>query len=236
MHESSSTFSSEFKTQNQFGYWSAILLFFISIISLVIGVLTPTRAGSMCAENCVKYPYTAVSNYFPRDYYWMVPAIIMVLLFIIIVSSLHISTRPDRKVISQIAYSFAIMSGIILIIDYFIQLTLIPQSLFAGEISGLSPFMMYNPHGLFVAMEDLGYLLMSLTFLFLAGICDTNKKVEKFLKWVFILNFILALVALIAFSIIYGQEIEYNLEITLIAINWITLIIMSPFAAQHFKS
>ena len=47
------------------------------------------------------------------------------------------------------------------LVDYFLQLTVVVPSLQAGETDGLSLFTQYDPHGLFIAMEALGYLMLT---------------------------------------------------------------------------
>jgi len=37
----------------------------------------------------------------------------------------------------------------------------------------------YNPHGVFLALEELGYLLMSLSFLFMAPVFAGRSRLES---------------------------------------------------------
>ena len=49
-----------------------------------------------------------------------------------------------------------------LMVDYYVQFTTVQTSLVKGELDGgLSVLSQYNPHGVFVALEDVGYFTMS---------------------------------------------------------------------------
>src|SRR4029079_16847398 len=119
---------------------------------------------------CVTAPYTDVTAFFPRDYLWMYPALLLTALFVVFMVCIHQYASDDKKLFSLIGLSFAVMSAALIMIDYFIQLTVIQPSLLRGETDGLSLISQYNPHGIFIALEALGYLLMSVAFLFAAPI------------------------------------------------------------------
>ncbi len=60
------------------------------------------------------------------------------------------------------------MATAVLLIDYYIQVTVMQPSLVKGQLDGWAMLTMYNPHGVFIALEEIGYLLMSVVFLCLA--------------------------------------------------------------------
>ena len=51
---------------------------------------------------------------------------------------------------------------------YFVQFSMVPVSLMNGQSEGIALLTQYNPYGVFIVLEELGYLLMSLSFVFLA--------------------------------------------------------------------
>jgi hypothetical protein len=108
--------------------------------------------------------------------------------------------------------------------DYFIQLSVIQPSLLKGETEGLVLFLQYNPHGIFIALEDLGYLLMSLAFLCVGVIFAGTRKLERAIRWLFIGSAVLSIATFILLSLIYGQDLEYRFEVAVIMINWLTLL------------
>jgi hypothetical protein len=60
----------------------------VGVIWLVTAISTPSRSGPFCNDGCVTYPYTAASAYVPRDYLWMYPGILLMLLFVMLTACL----------------------------------------------------------------------------------------------------------------------------------------------------
>jgi hypothetical protein len=89
--------------------------------------------------------------------------------FVALTACIHTThALNEKKVFSQIALSLATMCAVLLMADLLIQWTVVLPSTQSGETIGLSLFTQYNPHGIFVSLESLGYLMMSTAFLFLA--------------------------------------------------------------------
>lgn len=162
------------------GVWAAVSTTLSTVAALGLGATTPPRSGSNCpnafVEACITYPYTDAAAFVPRDYYWMYPAVLMVLLFVVLVACIHYYADADKKIYSHIALCFAGISAAMLTTDYFIQLAVVQPSLLQGEVEGLSPFSQYNPHGIFIALEDIGYLMMAVVFLFAAPVFDRQER------------------------------------------------------------
>ena len=47
----------------------------------------------------------------------------------------------------------------------------------------------YNPYGVFIVLEELGYLLMSLSFVFLAPVFAGGGRLASVIGWVFVAGF-----------------------------------------------
>jgi hypothetical protein len=71
----------------------------------------------------------------------------------------------DDKIFSQIGLSFSLAYSAVIITNYFIQWTVVQPSILSRETEGLSLFTQYNPHGIFVGLEGLGYSMMNVAFL-----------------------------------------------------------------------
>jgi hypothetical protein len=91
---------------------------------------------------------------------------------------IHNYSSTEKKIFSHIGVSFALMSAFTLIVDYFVQVSVIQPSIMNGETDGISILTQYNPHGLFIALEEAGYLLMSVSFFFMAFIFSKMDKLE----------------------------------------------------------
>lgn len=96
------------------GFWSAICLVIITFFTFSLAIFAVPISGSNCFEPCIKYPYLDSINQFPKDYRWMVPAIILVITYLVFMVALHSFGGETKKIFSQIGLSFALMSALIL--------------------------------------------------------------------------------------------------------------------------
>jgi hypothetical protein len=229
----------EIKTpENDFPYrfarYTAIGMTIISAVTFVMALLTPPVSGPYCPADCLEYPFPGMESRFPRDYYWMYPAIILNIVFVVLSVCIHQYASPLKKVFSRSGMAFAIISAGILVTNYFVQVTVIQPSILNGETDGILLLTQFNPHGLFIALEEIGLLMMSLAFLFLAFVFHGNP-LEITIRWIFILSFILAILSLVLVSVIHGIHREYHFEVLIISINWLVLIVTGVLLARVFR-
>ncbi|MCI0714215.1 MAG: hypothetical protein L0154_28930, partial [Chloroflexi bacterium] len=144
------------------GFYTAIAITILTIITFGIAFLTPPLSGPSCTDSCYEYPYHDIASRFPRDYYWMYPAMVLTLLFVVLLVIIHHYAADNRKVFSQIGLSFGLIAAAALLVDYFVQVSVIPPSLENGETDGIALLTQFNSHGAFIALEEVGYLMMSL--------------------------------------------------------------------------
>ncbi|MHB8968647.1 MAG: hypothetical protein ACYC57_10390 [Thermoleophilia bacterium] len=216
------------------GFWAAILTAVFTAVSFAIAVTTLPRSGPYCTGDCVTYPYTDVAEFIPRDYLWLYPATFVPLLFVVLMISIHYFAPEHKKILSHVAVSFALISSVVFITDFFIQLAVMQPAFLKGEIEGLSPFSQYNPHGIYIALEVLGFLMMSAAFVFAAGVF-TRKGLERVIRWLFIISFVLAIVGFVVYSLMYGRDLDYRFEVFIYAINWPVLIVASILLSIIFR-
>jgi hypothetical protein len=220
---------------NRVGYYAAILTTLLTIVTFGIAICTPPLSGPFSANPRFTYPYLDIASRFPRDYIWMYPAIVLLLVFIVLIACIHSGASQERKTFSLIGLSLALMAATVLLLDYYVQLTFIQPSLLSGETDGIALLSQYNPHGIFIALEELGYLLMSLALLCLAPVFSGPSKLEKSICWSLITGFILTVAALILISVMYGINREYRFEVIVIAIDWMVLIVSGPLLSAFFR-
>ena len=222
------------------GFWTSILIAVAAAAALGIAVTTaPARSGPFCmvelVGSCITYPYTDVAAFVPIEYIWMYPAFLMALLFVVLVVCIHHYAPADKQIFSQIALAFAVISATAHATNYFIQLAVVQSSLLKGELQGLSLFSQYNPHGVFIALEDVGYLMMGVAFLFIAVVFSRREKLERAIQTLFIISSVLAVGSLILLALLYGSDLEYRYEVVAILVDWITLIISGVLLSIFFK-
>ena len=105
---------------------------------------------------------------------------------------------------------------------------MIQPSVLRGESDGVAMLSQFNAHGLFIALEEVGYLAMSLSFLCLAF------AFRRWLRWLLAGSCAVMLYALVYYCGAYGLAREYRLEVAAITIDWLTLLAVTPLLALHF--
>jgi hypothetical protein len=219
----------------RFGFWAATATGVSTLITFALAIATPPLSGQLCKEGCFSYPYLDVAARFPRDYFWMFPAILATLLYLAFAVALSARVPPRGRVFARLGLSLAIMATLTLVGDYFVQLAVVQPSLRAGEADGISLLTQYNPHGLFIALEELGYLLMSLSLVCLIPALSGSSGLERAIRWLFALGLVANVAALLWFLVTYGHERGYLFEIAVISIDWLVLITGSFMAAAVFR-
>ena len=221
------------KMASRLGVWAAVLTTLCTVVFAVIAIPTPARSGPFCATwGCVPYPYTDVAQFIPGDYLWLVPGILLAPLFVVLFACIHDFALEGHKLFSRIALLFAGAYAVVILADYFSQFTIVMPSLMSGETAGLSLFTQYNPHGFFIAGEALGYLLMSLAFLFAAPVFAAGGA-QRALRWLFALSFVLAVVAFVDLWLLKNDLIAF--EVTILMINWVALITAGVLLSIVFR-
>jgi hypothetical protein len=223
------------KTASRLGFWFASLMAVITFIALALAVTTLPMSGPFCQSGCVTYPYEAVAAFVPHDYIWMYPAFFMAPIFVMLQVCIHNYAPDDKKIFSQSGLVFALIYAAAMSINYFIQIEVMQPSILKGEMEGLALFSQYNPHGIFIALEDLGYLMMSLSFFCTAWVFARGDKLGKALRNLLTISPLLAFAVYIVLSLIYGKNIEYRFEVFIITFNWITAIVMGILLSIYFR-
>ena len=194
-------------------------------VSLVVGITSPPRSGPYCQSDCLAYPYTDVVAFVPRDYWWMYPLLLMVLMTLLLAVAVHGWVSPPRRALSLVGLCLTAVAAAVLVADYGIQLTAVQPALLAGETEGLSLWTQYNPHGVFIALENAGFATLNLGFVFLgSALATTRPRSAAIGAWVFRAGGTLTLAVMVALATIYRAELDYRFEVAAIGLTWLTLI------------
>lgn len=186
---------------------------------------TPPRSGPYCQGECVAYPYTAVAAFVPRDYLRMYPALLMTVIFVALSVYIHHWVPPARRLFSAIGVCLTVIAAVALVLDYAVQLTVMQGSLRAGETAGLSLLSQYNPHGLFIGLENVGYATFAFGFVSLGvALVAHESKLARAAAWVFIAGGALTVLLLVALASIYGTGLEYRFEVMALLVTWLVLV------------
>lgn len=204
--------------------WAAIGTLALTIVTAVVAVTTPPRSGPMCQlPQCVTAPYTDVAEFVPRDYLWMYPALALQVVYLILVAVLSGDGMRRRPAAASAALGFTVLGAGMLVVDYGLQLFVVQPSLLAGETAGLELLSQYNPHGLFIGLENLGYAAQAVGFLFLAAILPVSDRRLRIARWVFMGGGIITWIALVGLAGAYGAQLEYRFELAGISVSWLVL-------------
>ena len=217
------------------GFYTAIFTVIMTVITFGFAITAIPISGANCGELCIEYPYLNTLSQFPKDYRWMPFAIILTLSYLVLMVSIHAYASNRRKIFSQIGLSFALLATMVLVGDYFVQFSVVPISLMSGETEGITLLTQYNAHGVFIVLEELGYLLMSLSFLFMAPVFINKNRLESAVRWVFVVSFVLTVIAFTLISINYGLDRQDRFEVAVISIDWLALIVNSVLVGIVFK-
>jgi hypothetical protein len=223
------------KTAATFGFWIALLTAALTIVSFMIAIFTPPRSGPFCTGSCVLYPYSETATFFPRDFWWIYPALLITPFFLVLCACAHSWVMPQARLFTRIAMLFAAIATSIITLDYFVQIEVLQASLLRGEVDGMAFISQYNPHGLFIAMEDLGYLMMCAAMFFLGAALSRNCRLENFGRWLLMVSGAAGIATFVAMSLCFGTNLETRFELAIITISWFALVIASIVLGILFR-
>lgn len=223
------------KSTLKFGFYASLFLTILTLLTFGLAMIAIPPAGPYCPGDCMSYPYSDLLSYYPRDYYWMYLAIFQLFAFLIFIVSIHFIAPIKKKLYSFISITFALIATTVLLIAYFTQFSVVPISMMKGESEGIALITQYNGHGLFIALEELGYITMSISFLFLAPVFSTEKRLEKSIRVILFLQFGFTLLSFLLYSIKFGLDREYRFEVATITIDWLVAIIVGILTCVFLK-
>lgn len=215
------------KRVNKLGLWAAILTAILAASFFIMGMFGSTSWDTF--PGMVNYVWTTIKVI---DYALFIPGFLLAPVFVVLMACIHYYAKLDKKIFSLIGLGFALIYATVITADYFILWTVTLPSVVMGETTGLSFFSMYNPHGIFVALESLAYLMMSVGLLCIAPVFK-GGKIERDLRWIFIAGFVLTMGSL--FGVYLSGYDIVMFEIAIIAIYCPLLIISGILLSIIFK-
>lgn len=223
------------RTASRIGVPVAVAVSCLAAFGFLLGISTLPRSGTFCTGNCIAYPYTDAGAFFPRDYLWMVPGILLVPAFTVLLACLHFCVPAGKRPFSLIALCFSSAAAVVITIDYFVQLVVMQPSLLHKELDGIPLWTQYNPHGMFIALEDLGYLLLAVGFLFAAAAIPRTVPPGITLRRTLAITAGLAVLGFVGMAAWFGVELALPVELLLITVVWIGLVIIGILASLFLR-
>jgi hypothetical protein len=220
---------------SRIGFYTAILTVAVTVVTFGLAMTAIPISGANCPGDCVAYPYLDTLSQYPKDFMWMFPAMLLVLVYVVLVVCVHAYVDGQKKILSQIGLSFTIIASVILLSDYYLQVSVVPMSLMNAETEGLAMLIQYNSHGIFLVLEELGYLMMALSFLFIAAALSNRSRLETTIRWIFAIGSVLVMLALPVISISHGLERLDRFEVIAISVDWLILIVNGALLGIVFR-
>jgi hypothetical protein len=163
----------------------------------------------------------------------MYPALLMMLAFAVLAICIRESQPAGQRLFGTIGSSLATASFVVIAIDYFIQLRTVQPALVRAEADGLAILSQYSPHGVFIALEELGFVVAGIAFLFLA-LALNPSRLERATRWVLAAASALVLATFVGMSAYFGVNLEYRFEVTVISIVWLTPMVVGVLLTIAF--
>lgn len=233
--ESTPEMSAALPTAIRIGFPVSIALACLAALGFLLGIATPPRSAPFCREGCIAYPYAEAVQFFPHDYWWMLPGVLLAPLFAVVCVCLHFCVPSRLKPLSLLAVGFSLLSTGIIALDYAVQVLALQPALRHGEMDGVAFFTQYNPHGVLIVLEDLGYLLLAIAFLFVGIAVPSEIRPGKSLRWALLSASALSSVILVAFAVLFGVNMALPFELAIITVVWIALAVTGVLSAMLFR-
>ena len=210
------------------GQWLAVTTGLLTLVSFGLALTA--------LPDKVPYPFTAdvIVEQWPGDYLWMYPAMLLMVAFVALLAVVQHHTRPAAKVYSLIGLVLGSMSASVLLVDYYLQATVMQVSLEKAQLDGWAMLTQYNPNGVFIALEELGYLLMSLALLCLVPVFTSATRPERILRVLLPVSSTAVVAGLVGVTIARGMDRGDVFEILVITVVWTTLIVAGGLLAAVF--
>jgi hypothetical protein len=225
------------------GWWAGILTTLAAAAAWILVMVVPgapPRSGANCTggpDACLAYPYTDAAAYVPNDFLWMIPAFLLGPLLVVLLVVLLDDVTAPRRALARIALQLATGSAALLMVDYYVQFTTVQASLVRGETGGgLSLLSQYNPHGIFIALEDLGYATMLTALAVAAPALPRATRPHRVLRRLLAIAGTLGALLLPVLLAALGRDLDYTYEVLAIAIAWTTLLATGILAAIIFRA
>jgi hypothetical protein len=170
------------KLASRLGFWSAAIVALL-VFLIDAGLILSTIFFPMTTITSMEAYAGSFSNWQMLP---LVPSLILAPTFVVMMLSIHHYASDDKKVLSQLGFSFALICAVVLSIHYYIQLTFVQQGILNNDTAGVWQFAAPNPHSFFWTFAALGYGFMGIALLCAAPVFA--GKSEHAVKWLFFAN------------------------------------------------
>ena len=223
------------RTADRIGLYAAIATTILTIITFALAMTAIPNSGAFCPGDCREYPYLDTIDQYPGDYLWMIPVLPLLLSYMILMVAVYNGVDIRRKIFGQIGILFTAAAVFVLVVNYVVQLAVVTASLMNRETEGIALLTQYNPRGIFIILEEFGYLMIGLSFLFTACSLGTDVRIKRVIRRTYFTGFILSMLSFAVIMSVYGIGREDRFEVAVITIDWLVLIITGIMLSLYFR-
>lgn len=192
-----------------------------------LAVIDLPQSGPMCQQAvCLTAPF-ANAVYAPIDYLWMYPAAVLVVSFAVLLIVLEPLAPPQRWVAARLASRAASAAAVVLISAFALQLFVVQPSILLNEQASVAMWSQFNPHGGFIALENLGYLLMCLSLLAVSRLVPGRQGLRRLVRLTGAGLGGLGVFALPLQAALFGAQLDYRYEVAAISLTWTAIVVVS---------
>ncbi|MEE9965913.1 MAG: hypothetical protein K4304_12605 [Propionicimonas sp.] len=196
-------------------------------IAWPMAVIDLPQSGPMCEQtHCVVFPFTDAA-FSPVDYAWMYPAAVGLLSFAALLTIIEPLAPPQRWVAARLASRSAGAGAVIVCTAFALQLFVVQPSILNDQQDGLTFWTQFNPHGGFIALENLGYLLMSFALLGVSRMVPGRTGLRRLVRITGATLGGLGVLLLPIQAAWFAASLEYRYEVTAISLTWTAIVVLS---------
>lgn len=215
------------------GVFSSYGLSLITLITFGFAMIAIPISGANAPDGGIAYPYLETIQQYPRDYIWQYLAMVLMCAYLVNFIIIKELVSETVKLCAKIGVAFAIISTTVLLVDYYVQVNSVVISLRSNEFEGIPLLTQYNPHGVFIALEELGYIMMVLSFACLVPVFW--KKGTKPIAVIYFIGFLGSVIGFILISIQYGLDKQDRFEVIIISLAWLILIVNGILIGKRLR-
>jgi hypothetical protein len=196
------------------GMAATVSIILLTLIFLITIIIYPMEAYQSAAS---------FLDRFGKDDLWpVIPSFLLVLANIPLFAALYVYSTGESKVFALTGTLFGAGYMICSGTNYFIQIGMLARNISEPDSAIISTFIMANPGSFACAIDNLGYLFLSLSFLAFSGIFNRHG-LQSWIKALFIIFGISGLLG--ALGYILNNRLLENL-VLLSAIPYLAAIIL----------
>jgi hypothetical protein len=179
----------------QLGFWSAVLAT-LAAVGFPVGLVFTAFAfpAQSWTGDIRAYAATYSSGAMAAT---VIPSLLIAPAFLGLVAAFHAMTPAAKRPLATLALALANVYATTVGINYFLQLTVVRQSLEAGAIEGMALYAMPNLHSIFWALEFLGYFWQGSAAALIALTLDRGR-LQLWIRWLFIVVFVAGALGIVA--------------------------------------